>query len=69
MSPTGWLDIHGHFNVPVTPEEAQKTVEGFRKLQFLIDKPWTWGRSYHPRVREPRWHSDANALICSAGSQ
>lgn len=42
MSPTGWLDIHGHFNVPQTPEEAQNTMKGFRKLHFLIEKPWTW---------------------------
>ena len=45
MSPTGWLDIHGHFNVPQTPEEAHRTLEAFHKLQFLAKEPWMWDAS------------------------
>lgn len=44
MSPTklGWLDIHGHFRLPETPEEAAQRVVLMREAQFLASKPDIW---------------------------
>jgi 6-methylsalicylate decarboxylase len=42
MSSTGWLDIHGHFGLPLSPDEAAQQVQAFCKAHFLISEPWTY---------------------------
>ena len=43
MSHPEWLDIHGHFSLPQTPEDAEKTRQGFEEHQaFYLDKPFHW---------------------------
>lgn len=38
----GWLDIHGHFTVPLDTEDLQKQVGSFRSVDFMVTEPWTW---------------------------
>jgi hypothetical protein len=42
MSSIGWLDIHGHFGLPLTSEEAWQQVQAFRKSHFLILESWIY---------------------------
>lgn len=39
MSSTGWLDVHTHFNLPMSDEEAHKLVDLFRSVNFLVTSP------------------------------
>ncbi|POS76018.1 hypothetical protein DHEL01_v205589 [Diaporthe helianthi] len=41
-SPRGYLDIHGHFGVPLSEEELRKQLESFWKVDFMVDEPWAW---------------------------
>jgi 6-methylsalicylate decarboxylase len=38
----GWLDIHGHFNLPETPEEAEKMRTSFEQQAFYLKYPFIW---------------------------
>ena len=41
--PSGWLDIHGHYSLAQTPEEAEQTRIGFEVNQsFYLEKPFYW---------------------------
>ena len=48
MSPTnrsginGWIDIHGHFSLPATPDQAEATLKAYRNSHFLLAKPYIW---------------------------
>lgn len=41
-SPRGYLDIHGHFGVPLGEEELRKQLESFWKVDFMVNEPWVW---------------------------
>ncbi|KAF2181506.1 hypothetical protein K469DRAFT_691984 [Zopfia rhizophila CBS 207.26] len=42
MAPKGWLDIHGHFTIPKSDEVAQKELELFHSVDFMVYEPWRW---------------------------
>lgn len=42
MAPKGWLDIHAHFFLPSSPEDAEGLAESLRKGCFLVSGPVTW---------------------------
>ncbi|KAL9612462.1 MAG: hypothetical protein Q9167_002934 [Letrouitia subvulpina] len=42
MAPNGWLDIHGHFTVPMSDEALQEQLELFHSVNFMVSQPWTW---------------------------
>lgn len=39
---SGWLDIHGHYSLPETPEQAEKTRLGFEDQAFYLKAPFIW---------------------------
>ncbi|KAI1162664.1 hypothetical protein F5B18DRAFT_370384 [Nemania serpens] len=41
-SPAGWLDIHGHFALPLSEKELGKQLQLFHAVDFLASEPWTW---------------------------
>lgn len=41
-SPAGWLDIHGHFALPLSEKELGKQLQLFHTVDFLASEPWTW---------------------------
>jgi len=41
-SQLGWLDIHGHFRLPETPEQAKQRLHTMRQGLFLLTKPDRW---------------------------
>ncbi|KAI0170059.1 hypothetical protein BJ166DRAFT_562319 [Pestalotiopsis sp. NC0098] len=42
MAPKGGLDIHAHFFLPSSPEDAEGLAETFRKGCFMVSGPVTW---------------------------
>lgn len=42
MAPNGWLDIHGHFAVPMSDEALQEQMKAYHSVNFMVPKPWTW---------------------------
>ena len=38
----GWLDIHGHYSLPQTAEDAERTRLGFEDQAFYLRKPFIW---------------------------
>ena len=43
MSDLGWLDVHGHYSLPETAEQAEKTRRGFEEHQaFYLQEPFIW---------------------------
>jgi hypothetical protein len=42
MAPTGWLDICGHFTIPKSDEAAQRELELFHSVDFMVSEPWKW---------------------------
>lgn len=42
MSSTGWLDIHGHFALPLTPEEKAETLKAYHSLHFMATDIPDW---------------------------
>ncbi|KAI9846545.1 MAG: autophagy protein [Thelocarpon superellum] len=42
MSPTGWLDIHGHFTPPQSPEEALRRFQSMHQGLFFVPEPFEW---------------------------
>lgn len=41
-SQIGWQDIHGHFRLPETLEQAEQRLRTMRQGLFLLKKPDTW---------------------------
>ena len=45
MSPQGWLDVHTHFALPITDDEASVIVQQMRDAHFMVTSPaqiqWT----------------------------
>ncbi|KAH8690136.1 hypothetical protein BGW36DRAFT_364860 [Talaromyces proteolyticus] len=39
QNPPGWLDIHAHFQLPQTLEEAENSVKLFNAVKFMVTKP------------------------------
>lgn len=39
MTSPGWLDVHTHFTLPMTDDEATKMVELYRSTNFLVTSP------------------------------
>lgn len=37
-----WLDVHGHFYLPQTADEAELTAKLFRDACFMVHNPVTW---------------------------
>jgi 6-methylsalicylate decarboxylase len=35
MAPQGWLDVHTHFYLPMTDEQAEEMAQGMRKAYFM----------------------------------
>ncbi|KAF4627066.1 hypothetical protein G7Y89_g11091 [Cudoniella acicularis] len=42
MTYPGWLDVHGHFSPPKTPEEKEKTWHAMREAKFMAPEPFSW---------------------------
>ena len=43
MSHSKWLDIHGHFNLPQSADDAEKMRRGFEEHQaFYLKEPFHW---------------------------
>lgn len=42
MAPRGWLDVHAHFYLPSTAEEAEALANKFRDVSFMVPGPVTW---------------------------
>ena len=43
MAPNSWLDVHGHFSLPLESEEQPQTlVKQMHDGCFLMPKDWTW---------------------------
>ncbi|KAJ5104992.1 hypothetical protein NUU61_002339 [Penicillium alfredii] len=40
--PAGWLDIHGHFQPPMSSEEAQNSLKVFSRAKFILNEPAAW---------------------------
>ncbi|KAI2844411.1 hypothetical protein CBS12448_2461 [Aspergillus niger] len=40
--PTGWLDIHGHFQVPKSEAAAREGMKAFHQACFLVQEPYHW---------------------------
>ncbi|KAH8878949.1 hypothetical protein GQ53DRAFT_856759 [Thozetella sp. PMI_491] len=40
--PSGWLDVHAHFQLPQTAEAAQEQVKLYRSLHFMLSGPVVW---------------------------
>ncbi len=44
MAPIGWLDVHTHFYLPMTDEQAEESAQLMRKGDFMVTAPslhWT----------------------------
>lgn len=41
-SARGYLDIHGHFGVPLSEEQRREQLESFWKVDFMVNEPWVW---------------------------
>lgn len=39
---TGWIDIHGHFTPPTSPEDREKRWHTMREAKFLVPEPFEW---------------------------
>ena len=39
---SGWLDIHAHFQLPVSLEEAKKRIPYYHQVKFMVDRPVLW---------------------------
>ena len=42
----GWIDIHGHFQPPKSPSEAQESMESYRQNCFIISEPWIYDQEH-----------------------
>lgn len=42
FEPPGWLDIHAHFQLPISLEEAQKRISYYHQAKFMVDSPVLW---------------------------
>ena len=38
----GWIDIHGHFTPPTSPEDRERRWRSMREAQFLVLEPFEW---------------------------
>ena len=38
----GWIDIHGHFTPPTSPEDREKRWHAMREAKFLLLEPFQW---------------------------
>ena len=38
----GWIDVHGHFTPPTSPEDRERRWHSMRKAQFLVPEPFEW---------------------------
>ena len=38
----GWIDIHGHFTPPTSPEDRERRWHSMREAQFLVLEPFEW---------------------------
>ncbi|KAI8947351.1 hypothetical protein F4801DRAFT_561205 [Xylaria longipes] len=41
-SPRGWLDIHGHFSLPLSEKELEKQLASFHAIDFLASELRSW---------------------------
>lgn len=39
---TPWVDIHAHFNPPMTEEETIRRWESMRQADFMVPEPYVW---------------------------
>ena len=42
MAPSGWVDVHGHFYLPVSDEERRHQIDGFRESKFMVPYGYKW---------------------------
>lgn len=42
FKPSGWLDIHAHFQLPTSLEEAQQRISYYHQAKFMVDGPVLW---------------------------
>jgi predicted TIM-barrel fold metal-dependent hydrolase len=40
--PSGWIDVHGHFQMPQSPAEAEQRRKLANMAKFLLQEPTTW---------------------------
>ena len=38
----GWIDVHGHFTHPTSPDDRKRRWQSMREAQFLVPKPFEW---------------------------
>ena len=38
----GWIDIHGHFSPPTSPQDRERRWHSMRQAQFLVPEPFEW---------------------------
>lgn len=38
----GWIDIHGHFTPPTSPEDREKRWNAMREAKFMVPEPFEW---------------------------
>ena len=37
-----WIDIHGHFTPPTSPEDREKKWHAMRDASFMVPEPYEW---------------------------
>ena len=42
MMANGWIDVHGHFTPPTSPEDRERRWRSMREAQFLVPEPFEW---------------------------